>query len=127
MSITPGRTSETPTFVPDEFGAQGLGQADQRELAGAIAAERREAAASGERRDVDDVTTRRLRLHLLHRGLHHVQRAEQVDVEHALQVGRVEVGDLGGNQHARIVDDDVDAAEAPRGLAEAGADRHGVR
>ena len=33
-----------------------------------------------------------------------------LDVEHALQVGRVEIGDARGEENARVVDDDVHLA-----------------
>ena len=40
-----------------------------------------------------------------------MQRAEEIDVEHALEVGGIQVDDLRRQQHSRVVDDDINAAE----------------
>ncbi len=47
------------------------------------------------------------------------RRAEEVDLEHRADVGGVEVHDQAGDLHARVVDDDVEAAQ----VVDGGGDR----
>jgi hypothetical protein len=103
-----------------------LGEPDERELRGAVAAEGRDAATPGERGDVDDRPVA-LGAHQRDDLLHHEERAEEVHAQHALQVGGVDVRDGARQEDAGVVHDDVEAAELGDDPADARGDLRTLR
>jgi len=74
-------------------------------------AEQVEARVPGDGRRVDDLSAGALPLHLLGGGLHAVHDAEQVDLEHPLQVRGRQLQERLDLRDARVGHHDVDAAQ----------------
>jgi hypothetical protein len=68
-----------------------------------------------DRADVDDLAAASLRDHLLRGRLHRVEHAQEVHLQHALEQLGVDLQEWRERVDARVVDEDVQAAEAVDG------------
>lgn len=93
-----------------DLSPEGLGQAHDGKLGGAILAQRRHAAEAGQGRDVDNAAAPML-AHAGQHGLDHAAEAEDVDLEHLSDLRLFAFFDGGEVAYAGVVDQHVDGTE----------------
>jgi len=116
-----GGQAVDPHAVLLALDGQGLHQADQRHLGGAVVG-LAEVAVEARRRGRHHDAAVALLAHRLPHGLGADRRAHQVDVDHQAEVGQVHLGEALVAQDAGVADQDVDPAPYGLGPRDHGAD-----